>query len=305
MQVATGWTSRDIPSLKDKVAVVTGANRGLGLEIAAELAAAGATVVMACRDPERAQSGLAEVRRRVLADTAGTAETMALDLGNLSSVRRFADRYTHKFSRLDILCHNAAAILAPLGKTRDGFETHIGTNHLGAFALTGLLLGPLWATPGARVVSTSSIAHRLTPGLDFDDLHFERKPYKGMDAYGKSKLAALLFNFELGRRLQKADAVVMATAAHPGYTATNLDMGGFFMRLSTRLFAQAPAQGALPALYAATAPAARNGEFYGPGGFKQLTGYPVRVQSRPEAQDAAVAARLWDVSQELTGVRYL
>lgn len=300
--MASGWTSRDIPSLKDKVAVVTGANRGLGLEIAATLAAAGATVVMACRNPERAQSGHTEVKRRT---STGKVETMALDLGDLSSVRRFAEQYTHKFNRLDILCHNAAAILAPLGKTRDGFETHIGTNHLGAFALTGLLLGLLRATPGARVVSMSSIAHRLTPGLDFDDLHFERKPYKEMDAYGKSKLAALLFNFELARRLQKADAAVIATAAHPGYTATNLDLGGFFMRLSTRLFAQAPVRGALPALYAATAEAARNGEFYGPGGFKQLTGYPVRVDSRPEAQDAAVAARLWDVSQELTGVRYL
>ena len=196
------WTAQDIPLLEGKVAVVTGANRGLGLEIATGLGAAGATVVMGCRDPERAQSGLAEIKRRV---PAAKIETMAVDLGDLASVRRFADQYIQKFSRLDILCHNAAAILVPLGKTRDGFEMHIGTNHLAAFALTGLLLGPLMATPGARVVSTSSIAHRLTPGLDFDDLHFERKPYKDMDAYGKSKLATLLFNFEFhvvcGRKL--------------------------------------------------------------------------------------------------------
>lgn len=296
------WGIADIPPLKDRVAVVTGANRGLGLEISAALAAAGALVVMACRDPARAETALAEVRHRA---PAAQLETAPLDLGDLVSVRRFAGDFTRRHRRLDILCNNASAILVPQGKTKDGFETHIGTNHLGAFALTGLLIGPLLAAPAARVVNTSSLAHRLTRGLDLDDLNFERSAYKDMDAYGRSKLAALLFTFELARRLQQAQLSALALAAHPGYTATNLNLGGFFMRVSTRLFAQAPAQGALPALYAATAPAPRNGGYFGPGGFKELKGPPVEVDCRPEARDPVQGRRLWDLSQQLTGVRWL
>lgn len=302
MSTPDKWTTADMPSQSGKIALVTGANRGLGLEISSALAAAGATVVMACRDPARAQAGVDEVRRRV---PKAAVEVMPLNLADLSSVRAFAAAFSNRFPKLDLLCNNASAILVPLQKTRDGFEMHIGTNHLGHFALTAQLLPLLQKAPAARVVNTSSLAHTMTPGMDLDDLHFEHKRYKDMDAYGKSKLAALLFTFELERRLKKAGLPVVATVAHPGYAATNMELGGFFMRLSTRLFAQPAAMGALPALYAATAPGVAGGDYYGPGGFKELKGYPKKAKPRPEARDPVLAAQLWSLSEQLTGVRFL
>lgn len=291
------WTAADIPVLTGRTAVVTGANRGLGLEIAKSLAGAGANVVLACRDAGKAQTALATL--------GGAPTTLALDLTDLSSIRRFATEFKARHGRLDLLIHNAAAILVPLQRTRDGFEQHLATNHLGPFALTGLLLDALAAAPQARVVTTGSLAHRLTPGLDLDDPNFERKPYKEMDAYAKSKLAALLFCFELDRRLRRAGLPILSVAAHPGYTATNPDLGGFFMRLSTRLFAQKPELGALPALYAACAPDVAGGAYYGPAGYKELGGYPKRVDCRPEARDPQLAERLWTLSEQWSGVRYL
>ncbi len=302
MSITNKWTTADMPSLAGKLAIVTGANRGLGLEITTGLADAGAKIVMACRDPARAQAGVDELHRRV---PNALVEVMPLDLADLASVRAFAQNFSRKYSQLDLLCNNASAILVPLQKTREGFEMHIGTNHLGHFALTGLLLERLKASSSARILNTASLAHRLTPGMDLDDLHFEHKPYKDMDAYGKSKLAALLFTFELDRRLKQAGLPILTSAAHPGYAATNMDLGGFFMRLSTRLFAQPVAMGALPALYAATAPDVVGGDYYGPGGFKGLKGYPKKADCRPEARDPALAARLWIVSEQLTGVKYL
>ena len=296
------WTTADIPSLAGKTAVVTGANRGLGLEIAAGLAGAGAHVVLACRTPAKARLAADDIKARA---PKADLELMQIDVADLASVRRFAEEFCRKHSRLDILCNNAAAIIVPLGKTRDGFETHIGTNHFGPFALTGLLLATLRATPGSRVVSTSSIAHKLTPGMDLDDLNFERKAYKEMDAYGKSKLAALLFTFELDRRLKKAGAQTVAVAAHPGWSNTNPDQGGFFMRASNAIFAQSASMGALPALYACADPDVNGGDYFGPGGIQQLRGAPARVACRPEARDPILAARLWAISEEATGVRYL
>ncbi|MGH8540919.1 MAG: SDR family NAD(P)-dependent oxidoreductase, partial [Stenotrophobium sp.] len=180
------WTLADIPNLTGKIAVVTGANRGLGLVITDGLAGAGATVVMACRDKIKAQSAVDEVKRRM---PGAKLEVMTLDLANLASIRQFAQDFSSRFKQLDLLCNNASAIMVPKQKTRDGFEMHIGTNHLGSFALTGLLLDRLRSTPGARIVNTASMAHRLNKGLDLDDLHLERTPYKEMDAYGRSKLA--------------------------------------------------------------------------------------------------------------------
>ncbi|MFP5306299.1 MAG: SDR family NAD(P)-dependent oxidoreductase, partial [Gammaproteobacteria bacterium] len=247
------WTRDAIPSLSGRVAIVTGANRGLGLEIARGLSAAGAEVVLACRDLAKAQDALPALRSQG-APAAPRAQAMALDLADLASIRRFAGDFRARFARLDILVHNAAAILVPLQRSVDGFERHLATNHLGPFVLTGLLLDRLRAAPAGRIVTMGSLAHRMTPAFDFDDPGFERKPYKAMDAYAKSKLAALAFCFELDRRLRRAGLPMLSVAAHPGYTATNTDLGGFFMRLSTRLFAQEPELGALPALYAATVP---------------------------------------------------
>jgi len=296
------WTTSDIPDQRGRTALVTGANRGLGLEIATGLAGAGARLVLGCRDAARGAAAIAEIRRRA---PQAQVEVMTIDLADLASVRRFADEFRAAFPRLDLLVNNGAAIMVPQGKTRDGFETHLGTNHLGAFALTGLLLEPLQAATAARILNTASLAHRLTPGLDLQDPFFERRSYKPMDAYGASKLATLLFTFELERRLRRHGKPAIALAAHPGYCATNPELGDFFMRLATRLFAQPPAMGALPALYAATAAEAHGGEYYGPGGFKELKGYPKTVDCRPEARDAALAQRLWDWSEQLTGVRYL
>lgn len=300
--MSTRWTVADIPALTGRTAVVTGANRGLGLEIAKGLAAAGANLVLACRDADKAQTAVVALRSLA---SAGTVSALSLDLADLSSIRRFAADFRTHHERLDLLIHNAAAILVPLQRTRDGFELHLATNHLGPFALTGLLLDALRAAPQARVVTTGSLAHRLTPGLDLDDPNFERTPYKDMDAYAKSKLAALLFCFELDRRLRRASLPILSVAAHPGYTATNPDLGGFFMRLGTRLFAQKPGLGALPALYAASAPAVVGGGYYGPAGFKELGGPPKRVDCRPEARDPEMAGRLWELSEQWTGVHYL
>lgn len=296
------WTLADLPRLEGRTAVITGANRGLGLEIAAGLAAAGATVVLACRSPDKAQHAVAEIRRR--APQART-ETIALDLADLSSVRRCAKTLAERYPALDLLINNGSAIMVPLSKTRDGFETHIGTNHLGHFALTGLLLESLRRAPAARVVNTSSMAHKLTKGLNLDDLHFERRPYKEMDAYGQSKLAVLSYTLELDRRLRGAGLPVSAVAAHPGWSNTNPDKGSALMRFFNGIMAQSAAMGALPALYAACAPAVQGGEYYGPGGMQELRGYPARAARSPQAQDAALASQLWQRSELLTGVRYL
>lgn len=251
------WTAADIPSLKGKFAVVTGANSGLGLETTAGLAAKGATVVMACRDATRAQAAVDALQQRV---PDAKIELMSLDLADLSSIRKFAKAVSARHPRIDLLCNNAGVMALPLCRTKDGFEMQIGTNHLGHFALTGLLLPQL---QGGRVVTVASMAHRWTRGMDFDDFNWERKPYRKWDAYGKSKLANLLFTFELARRLQKAGAKLRALAAHPGYSATNLQLAGpemeksaigrTLMAATNALIGQSAAMGALPTLYAAGA----------------------------------------------------
>lgn len=295
------WTEKDIPDLSGKLALVTGANRGLGFIIASALAGAGAGVVLACRNVQKADDAIARIRQQL---PHAVLAAMALDVADLASIHRFADAFNAKFQKLDLLLHNAAAIMVPQGKTRDGFETHLGTNHLGPFALTGLLLPRLNSAPAARIVNMSSIAHRMTRGLDTDDPGLSTRPYTEMDAYGRSKLATLLFTRELNRHLQASGSKTIAVSAHPGYTATNPDIGGFFMRLATRLFAQAPECGALPALHAATGTEVKGGDYFGPSGFKELRGVPTRVASSAESCDAELAKRLWTLSESLTGVRY-
>lgn len=285
-----------------RAAVVTGANRGLGLEIACALASAGATVVMACRDAAKGEAAAAAVRRRV---PQASVQVMPLDLADLASIRSFAADVGAAFPKLDILVNNASAILVPRAATRDGFEMHMGVNHLGTFALTGLLLERLKVAGAARVVNTSSIAHKMAKHLPLDDLQYRHGRYVEMEAYGRSKWAALLFTLELDRRLHKAGLPIITAAAHPGWSNTNPGRGGLAMRAMNALLAQSPAMGAQPALYAATMPDVRGGDYFGPGGMGELRGPPKRAAMRPEARDPAAAARLWELSEALTGVKYL
>ena len=306
------WTAADMPSLKGKTAIVTGANSGLGLHTASGLAAAGASVVMACRSADKAAKALQQVKQKA---PKARVEVMPLDLASLESVRAFASAFSAKYPQLDILCNNAGVMAIPYAKTREGFEMQVGTNHFGHFVLTGLLLDKLRATPGARVVSVASMAHKWTRAMDLEDPFFEHKPYKRWDAYGKSKLANLLFIFELDRRLKKAGAKVLALAAHPGYSDTNLqyvapaldqsELGKFAMWIGNALLAQPAAMGALPTLYAASSPDVAGGDYIGPDGFQQMRGYPTKVGCRRLARDADLQGRWWALSEKLTGVKYL
>jgi NAD(P)-dependent dehydrogenase (short-subunit alcohol dehydrogenase family) len=303
------WTAANIPNLAGRRAIVTGANSGLGFQTSLELARHGAAVVLACRDQERGNQALGQLRAQ-LPDADSTLAT--LDLADLASVRRFAEGYAATHKTLDLLVNNAGVMAIPRRLTVDGFEMQFGTNHLGHFALTGRLFPLIAATPKARVVTVSSAAHRAGQ-IDFTDLQGERK-YGLWSAYGQSKLANLLFAFALQRKVDAAGLDVLSVAAHPGFAATNLvaagpRMGGHAMlerlfRAGTRLVAQSDAKGALPTLYAATADDVAGGAYYGPGGIAEQRGYPRRVASSPQANDEATAQRLWHVSEELTGVRY-
>jgi NAD(P)-dependent dehydrogenase (short-subunit alcohol dehydrogenase family) len=303
------WSTSDIPPQTGRVAVVTGANSGLGLVTARELARAGARVVMACRDSGRGSSAVEQVRTAVPgADVA----CEPLDLASLASVRDFAKRLSAAYDGIDLLVNNAGVMAIPRSTTANGFERQFGTNHLGHFALTGLLLPRMLDRAGSRVVTVSSGAHK-TGRIDFDDLMGERS-YKKWQAYSQSKLANLLFAYELDRRLRAAGAATISVAAHPGYAATNLQgvgpreegnrLTGLLMSLGNRVFAQSDEDGALPQLFAATAPRVEGGQYFGPSRLMESRGAPKQVSSTSRSRDEDVAARLWQVSETLTAVRY-
>jgi NAD(P)-dependent dehydrogenase (short-subunit alcohol dehydrogenase family) len=291
--MTTSWSRSDIPDQTGRTVIVTGANSGIGRAAAKAMAAAGARVVLAVRDTDKGATAAATMP--------GQTEVRRLDLASLASVREFAAAWE---GDLDLLINNAGVMVPPLTRTADGFELQFGTNHLGHFALTNLLLEHITG----RVVTVSSTGHRFGT-IDFDDLNWEHKPYKAWRAYGQSKLANLLFTAELQRRLTAAGSPVLATAAHPGYAATNLqfkserrvlDIVGV---LGNRLLAQDEDGGALPTLYAAVADIPGD-SFAGPGGFMEQRGAPKLVGRTDAAKDADVARRLWDVSEELTSVRF-
>ena len=295
------WTSEDVPGQQGRLAVVTGANTGLGLETAQVLAAHGASVVLAVRDIEKGKRAAARI-----AGTAPGADVMVqpLDLASLDSIRAAADELRAKHPRIDLLINNAGVMFTPKQTTRDGFELQFGTNHLGHFALTGLLLEQLLAVPGSRVVTVSSIAHRIQARINFDDLQGERS-YSRVAAYSQSKLANLLFTYELQRRLSGAGTTI-AVAAHPGLANTELTRNtppitAFFY---ARVMSQKAAMGALPVLRAATDPAVLGGQYYGPGGFFGTRGYPKLAESNGQSHDTAIQRRLWTASEELTGVTF-
>jgi NAD(P)-dependent dehydrogenase (short-subunit alcohol dehydrogenase family) len=301
----TKWTARDIPRQDGHVAIVTGANSGLGLVTARELARAGAEVILACRNNEKSNVAVDEIRAAV---PGANVDCRSLDLSNLSSVRAFAAEFASEHGALDLLINNAGVMAAPRSLTEDGFELQFGTNHLGHFALTALLMPVLRESASARFVTISSGAHR-TGRMNFDDLHGEQK-YGRWSAYGQSKLANLLFAFELDRRLRAGASAIRSIAAHPGYSATNLQSAAvpaherFVMSISNAIIAQSADKGALPTLYAATHPDAESGAYYGPDGLFEMRGHPTRVQSTLAARDETAAERLWEVSEQLTGVPF-
>jgi NAD(P)-dependent dehydrogenase (short-subunit alcohol dehydrogenase family) len=289
----THWTATDIPSQAGRTVVVTGANSGLGLVTARELARAGAHVTLAVRDPARGEQAAASI--------AGTVTVARLDLADLKSVRTFADAWT---GDLDVLVNNAGIMMVPAQITIDGFEQQFGTNHLGHFALTNLLLPHVTD----RVVTLSSGLHR-SGSIDLEDLNWQRRPYSATGAYAQSKLANLLFTLELQRRLTAAGSPVRALAAHPGWAATNLQgrtgswVADRAAMLGNRLFAQSDERGALPTLAAATRDLP-GGSYLGPDGFQEMRGYPTLVGRTAPASDPELARLLWEESARLTGVDY-
>jgi NAD(P)-dependent dehydrogenase (short-subunit alcohol dehydrogenase family) len=293
------WTERDIPDQRGRVAVVTGANTGLGFETARALAEHGASVVLAVRDVEKGKQAAARM--------SGDVSVQELDLASLDSVRAAADALHGSHPRIDLLVNNAGVMYPPKQTTRDGFELQFGTNHLGHFAFTGLVLDLLLPVAGSRVVNVSSVGHRIRAAIHFDDLQWERS-YGRVAAYGQSKLANLMFTYELQRRLA-GHGTTIAVAAHPGVSDTELMRNSpAVIRVLSPLIAplalQKPDRGALPTLRAATDAAVLGGQYYGPDGLGEARGYPRVVTSSPQSYDVAVQRRLWSVSEELTGVQF-
>ena len=301
------WTEDSLPDLTGKVILVTGGNSGIGWEASRMFAARGAHLVLACRSESKARDAIAQLRKRV---KNASAEFLALDLASLASVERCAQNFTNKHDSLDVLVNNAGVMALPARKTEDGMEMQMGTNHFGHFALTGRLLDTLLATGHSRIVTVSSGLHARGQ-MRFDDLMGE-KDYDRWGQYSQSKLANLLFAYELQRRLEAKGSDTISVGCHPGYAATNLQAAGprmdgsilrrMAMRVSNVLFAQSAAMGALPTTYAATHPDLRGGEYIGPP--KGWKGYPDRTRSSRASHSTEDAARLWKASEELTGVRY-
>ena len=304
-----GWDIDQIPDQSGRNILITGANSGIGFEAAKGLASRGAHVILACRNLAKGDTAAKAI---IDEHPDAVVEVMKLDLADLKSVHEFADNFCARFPALHVLCNNAGVMAIPRTETADGFEMQFGTNHLGHFALTGLLIEPLNKTGGARVVNVSSQAHRMGR-MNFNDLHGEEK-YEKWAAYGQSKLSNLLFTFELNRRLDEAKLDIIAVAAHPGYAATNLQFVGpqmqgssFLMTISkfgNAVFAQNQHMGALPTMYAATMPEVRGGDYFGPRGFMEMWGRPKKVGSNARSKREEDWKRLWEISEELTGVRY-
>lgn len=301
------WTEIDIPDLTGKTAIVTGANSGLGYHVALEMARKGAHVVMACRSKNRAREAMDLMLKEI---PNASLEIMLLDLASRESIRAFSEAIKEKYSSLNILINNAGIMGIPRTLTTDGFEMQFGTNHLGHFALTGLLFDMIRGTPGSRVVTVSSLMHQFGV-MNFNDLMGE-KSYKRWTAYSQSKLANLLFAYELQRKFENINADSISLGAHPGYAATNLQfayakmkssvLDRWFNNLANKVLAQSSAQGALPELFAATAPQAEGGTFIGPD--RGSRGFPKVVRSNTRSYDIESARKLWQVSETLTGIHY-
>jgi len=300
------WIEKKVPDQSGRLAIVTGSNTGLGYDNARALAARGAKVVMAVRDTAKGEEAAARIRKL----TPGAEVTVhKLDLGSLTSVRTAGAELAAAHPRIDLLINNAGVMYPPKSTTADGFELQFGTNHLGHFALTGLLLKNLLPVDNSRVVVVASIAHKIKAKIDFDDLHWEKRSYDKVASYGQSKLANLMFAYDLQRRLAAAKAKTIAVAAHPGVAATELSrhVPGYELPGVAWLFGKVlntSEVGALATLRAATDPNVKGGQYWGPDGFREMRGYPELATSSEQSRDEAIQERLWKVSEELTGVTY-
>jgi NAD(P)-dependent dehydrogenase (short-subunit alcohol dehydrogenase family) len=295
------WTEEDIPAQTGKTAIVTGANTGIGFETARSLAEKGARVVLAVRSVEKGEQAAEKIREKYADADLRASE---LDLADLASVATFAENFKEDYQKLDLLINNAGVMVPPYTKTKDGFELQFGTNHLGHFALTAHLLDILEKADNARVITVSSLAHNRGE-LDFEDLDWENRSYAAWRAYADSKLANLYFTYELNRKLENYGFETIAVAAHPGGTSTDLARHSTFMNLFASILGQSAAMGALPTLRAATDENVKGGEYYGPDGFSEFYGHPVRVDSSKISKDEMLAERLWKVSEEMTGIEYV
>lgn len=295
------WTADEIPSQEGRIAIVTGSSSGIGEEAAKVLAGKGAEVVIAVRNNKKGEAANSRILK---AFPTAKLEVMHLDLADLASVRKFADEFKAKYGRLDLLVNNAGVMVPPYSKTKDGFELQFGTNHLGHFTLTSRLFEMLEKTVGSRVVNVSSIAHHRG-NLDFDDLNWESRSYAPWSAYGDSKIANLYFTRELARRSSANGSDVKITAAHPGWTATDLQRHSGIADFLNGFLAMPVQKGALPTLRAAVDETADNASYYGPDGLREMWGFPVQVQPNDRAKDPEIAKRLWNVSEEMTDEKFL
>lgn len=292
------WTAENILDQKGRIAIVTGSSSGIGFETAKALANKNAKVIIAVRNlakGEKAKSKILSLNKNA------DVELMKLDLADLSSVKAFAQEFKNKFQKLDLLINNAGVMIPPYSKTKDGFELQMGTNHLGHFALTLQLLDIINATPNARIVNVASAAHKYG-NIDFNDLNWEKRKYKSWRAYGDSKIANLYFTKELAKRIN--DNNIKVTAAHPGWTATDLQRHSGLFSFLNNFFAMNQEQGALPTLRAAIDDSANSGDYYGPDGWQEWRGYPVKVDMTKLAKDDTIAKKLWQVSEELTNIKF-
>jgi NAD(P)-dependent dehydrogenase (short-subunit alcohol dehydrogenase family) len=294
------WDSNNIPDQKGRVAIVTGSSSGIGYETARVLDEKNAKVIIAVRNLQKGNAAAHKILDR---HPNADVEVMQLDLANLESVRNFAVEFKNNFSRLDLLINNAGVMMPPYSKTADGFELQFGTNHLGHFALTGLLLGLIKSTPGSRIVNVSSSVHTYGD-LDLDDLNWEKRPYKKMKSYGDSKIANLYFTYELQRRLDRNGGNTLVAASHPGWTATELQRYSGLLSFLNHFFSQDITMGALPTLYAAVDTDVKGGDYYGPSGWREMKGYPKKVESNKLSHNEEIARKLWEISEELTGVKF-
>ncbi len=294
------WDEDNIKDQKGRIAIVTGSSSGIGYETARVLAEKNASVIIAVRNMEKGNSALKRIKEN---QKSADMEVMELDLADLQSIKRFAENFKAKYSKLDLLINNAGVMMPPYSKTKDDFELQMGTNHLGHFALTGHLIDLLKNTDGARIVNVSSMAHKGGK-IDFEDLNWEKRKYKSMKSYGDSKIANLYFTRELADKLREVDSKTIVAASHPGWTATDLQRHVGLFEFFNGFFAQKIPMGALPTLYAALAEEVISGEYFGPSGFMEIKGYPKKTEPNKLAKDKSISKKLWDVSEKLTGVQY-